>query len=343
MDADRLRHIQTWSLLTLAVIAAGAALHWLQPVVVPFILALFFAIALTPLVELAMRWLRLPRAAAVILTLVVAFVVLGGLGVLITKSMGQLAANLGVYQQRLEELLGEVVVAMDLEKLGVDTQQVLDSLVNMPSETIRGALTKTTSAIIDIVSDGVLVLIFLCFLLFGGSPGRSSASGTLAEGVTSTRRYIIAKALVSVVTGILVGLILWVLGVPLALGFGLMAFLLNFIPSIGSIVATLLPLPMILANPEISSLEAILAVVLPGLVQLTIGNGVEPRMMGRRFRLHPITILLALIFFGMLWGIVGMFLATPLTAVLRSFLERNEMTVPLGRLLSGHVDGRDKS
>jgi AI-2 transport protein TqsA len=152
------------------------------------------------------------------------------------------------------------------------------------------------------------------------------------------KRYIVTKLVVSAATGLLVGIILTVLRIDLALVFGLFAFLLNFIPSVGSIISTLLPLPVVLMSPEISPLAAVLAIALPAAVQFAIGNVIEPKVMGGSLDLHPITILLALIVWGMLWGVVGMLLATPLTAVMKILFERMELTAPVAELLAGRLD-----
>jgi AI-2 transport protein TqsA len=123
---------------------------------------------------------------------------------------------------------------------------------------------------------------------------------------------------------------------PLALVFGVMAFLLNFIPSIGSVIATLLPIPI--AIIQYDSVWAITAIVaLPGVIQLIIGNGIEPLVMGESLDLHPITVILSLIFWGLLWGIVGMFLATPIMAVLSIVLARFDETRPFAELLAGRL------
>ena len=100
----------------------------------------------------------------------------------------------------------------------------------------------------------------------------------------------------------LVGTVLAVLGIDLALVFGLFAFLLNFIPSVGSLIATLLPLPIVLMSPDVSVLVAVLAIGVPGGIQFTIGNVLEPKIMGDALDLHPVAILMALILWGMLWA-----------------------------------------
>ena len=136
-------------------------------------------------------------------------------------------------------------------------------------------------------------------------------------------------------TGLLVGLCLNLLGVELALVFGLFAFLLNFIPTVGSLISTFLPLPILLLNPEIGLATGIAAIFIPGTIHFTIGNVVEPLVMGDSLELHPVTILVALMVWGVLWGFVGMLLATPITAVMRILFGRMTQTQPLAELLSG--------
>jgi len=181
------------------------------------------------------------------------------------------------------------------------------------------------------------VLIFLFFLLAGASEVRKQ--GVRADVETKLQRYLLVQTAISAATGLLVGSVLGLLGIPLAMVFGLFAFLLNFIPSIGSVIATLLPLPMVLVGAEITPLVAVLAIALPAAIQFVLGNVVSPKVMGDSLELHPVTVLLALMLWGSLWGIVGMLLATPITAVMRMLFDRLDVTRPLARLMAGHFDG----
>ena len=113
-----------------------------------------------------------------------------------------------------------------------------------------------------------------------------------------------------------------------------MTFLLNFIPNIGSAVAMLLPVPVVLLTGEISVTTKIVALGLPALVQFLVGNVLEPKWMGSSLDLNPIVILLALIFWGVLWGPVGMLLSVPITAVLKILLQRLPYTRPVADLLA---------
>jgi AI-2 transport protein TqsA len=158
--------------------------------------------------------------------------------------------------------------------------------------------------------------------------------------------YLRVKVLASALTGSLVYVILRVIGIDLALVFGLASFFLNFIPNIGSVVAVLLPVPIILlagsdtveggvvVKEGVTMTGRVLAFGLPVVVQFLVGNVLEPKWMGTSLDLNPIVILLSLIFWGMLWGPIGMLLSVPITWILKALLERFSYTEPLARLLA---------
>ncbi len=338
--AQRERRIQNICLLILSAVAVAAALYWLRPVMVPFVLAVFLAMGLNPLVDVQVQRLHLPRPLAVVAVLVLAVLFFGAVATLVSASVGQLSANVDVYQEQITQLVERVAAWLPLERLGVTQETLRGPLTKIPIGTIGGMLLGTTNAILDLLSKGLLVLIFLIYLLSGGgSMRRGETTGVRGEIEARVERYIVAKALVSAATGILVGGVLMLLGIDLALVFGLFAFLLNFIPSVGSLISTLLPLPVVLVSPDVSLAVAIAAIAVPGAIQFVIGNVIEPRVIGNSLDLHPIAILMALIFWGMLWGIVGMLLATPITAVLKILFERLEATQPLAEVLAGRLGG----
>ncbi len=199
-------------------------------------------------------------------------------------------------------------------------------------------MTHLSSALMDLLSSAMMVLIFMFFLLLGDTAPTVRRHGVWNEIQSGIRSYIVTKTLISIVTGAVFGLVLWFFGIPLALVFGLLAFLLNFIPNIGPIIASVLPLPLILLHPDLSVVAMIVVIALTMAVQFISGNVIEPKIMGDSFQLHPIVILLTLMFWGMLWGIVGMFLATPITSALKVFLEEFEHTRPIARWLEGRFE-----
>ncbi len=335
---DREQRSQTICLLILTVIATAAALYWLRPVLMPFVVAVFFSMALTPVVDFQTRMLKVPAGIAVLFTLIVFFAGLSMLASLVSSSLAQLSSNASAYQAQILTLFEQARTSIPFERLGLDDSALpmdLQTLAKIPAKVIGGLFMRTTNAILDLISQGFIVLIFVFFLLSGGT-STPREPGTIQREIESRiKRYLVSQGLLSLVTGILVGTILMTLGVDLALVFGLFAFLLNFIPSIGSVIATLLPLPVVLVSPEIGTSQAILAIAVPGAVQFMIGNVISPRVMGDALDLHPVTILLGLMFWGALWGIVGMLLATPITAILKILMERFDVTAPLAELLAG--------
>lgn len=326
--------VQSICLLVLAVVAAGFGLRWLAPVLVPFALALFISVGLGLGVEFLVTRLRTPRTPAVFIVLALGLLLLGGVGSLIAASVRQLAADAPVYAAQLEQLSGRFD-ALWPGDTGIARGELAAEFWKLAAGSIGGLLADTAGSILGILSQSLLVLIFVIFLTLGGESGGRSGAGSLPEVRHRVERYLVAKAMISAMTGTLVGVILALLGIPLALSFGVLAFLLNFIPNVGSIVATLLPLPVVIVSPEVTPGAAALAIALPTLVQVVMGNVIEPRMLGDALDLHPVTILLSLILWGMLWGVVGMLLATPISAVLKIFLERFAGGRPFAELLAG--------
>jgi len=204
-------------------------------------------------------------------------------------------------------------------------------------EHFRMGLGQLSAALMDLLSSGLIVLIFMFFLLLGGSAATEKREGVWFEIESQIRNYIVTKAVISLFTGGLFGLVLWLFGIPLAFVFGVLAFLLNFIPNVGPVIASLLPMPLIFLNPDLSLVSMLTVATLAVVIQFASGNIAEPKIMGDSFELHPVAILLTLMFWGMIWGIVGMFLATPITAATKILLEKFELTRPIAELLAGHL------
>ncbi len=225
---------------------------------------------------------------------------------------------------------------------GIDTAgaQVAMDLASFRSaidRLIRLGLSHVSSALYEFFSTSVIVLIYVFFLILGSkdSPQLSPSIKAIDEQV---RGYLLLKTVISLVTGLAFGAALWLLGVPMALTFGLLAFLMNYIPNVGPVVASLLPVPFILLSPEGSIWWMILAITITMGIQIISGSVIEPKVMGESSDLHPVVVLLALMFWGMMWGITGMFLATPITAGMKIVLEGYPSTQPFADLLAGRFD-----
>ena len=313
------------------------ALFWLRPVMIPFILALFFTLILNPLIDIQMKKLKFPRILAIFSTLIIGVILLIGVGLLVSNSVEEMVMNSDQYEAQLKQTLNKLAAKSEHAPFGLNFKEMIQPALDDASNRVGGVIVGTMNAILGLLKQGVLVFIFILFLLLGSKKHEPSSNPDVIEGQRRIERYIATKFTLSALTGFLVGLILFALRIDLALVFGLFAFILNFIPSVGSIIATLLPIPVVLVTPEISPIAATLAILLPGVIQFLIGNIIEPKLMGESLDLHPVTILMALIFWGMIWGIVGMFLAVPLTAILKIILDKLDATKPLSNLLSGRI------
>jgi len=330
--ASREMRVQTVCLLVLATVAGAFALRWLRPVMIPFVLSLVISLGLGLCVETLQR-LRAPRALALPVVALLGLGALAGLGALLSASVAQLAANADLYGEQLGELLDRLYNGLPGEfRAMLGTEQ--ERLRSIPVETVGGLLTRIANAIVNLFSQSLLVLIFVLFLVTGGG-ARGRAAGIWGEVRVQVESYLVSKLLISAATGVLVGSALFLLGVPLAMAFGVMAFLLNFIPNVGSLISTLLPLPVVIVSPEVGPVAAVLAIVLPAAIQFAMGSVLEPKLVGDSLGLHPVAVLIGLIVWGMLWGVVGMLLATPMTAVLKMLLSKFSGSRPLAQLLAG--------
>lgn len=334
---DTEARIQTVCLIIICTIAVGLALFWLKTVVVPFVVAIFASMVLGPAIEFQTRHLKFPRTIALVATISLAFVLAATVGGLIASSVSEFASNAGDYEEQLSRIVQRANEMGILHKLGIDPDADINFFSLVPLGTLKGTVLGLTSGFTNLISKGFLIMLFTLFILAGSEAQQVNQDSLIEEIQASVKRYVVAKVLLSGATGVSVFAILSVLGVPFAGSFGAFAFLLNFIPSIGSIIATVLPLPILLFDPNISMTTMVLALALTGMVQMAIGNVIEPKLIGKSLDLHPITVLLALMFWGMIWGFDGMILSVPIMSVIKIIFDKTEMTAPLGHMLAGRL------
>jgi AI-2 transport protein TqsA len=239
------------------------------------------------------------------------------------------------YSEQVTRLFKRLFVELHDHNIHVDQALITAELKSH----LPGMITAAAGTVSTLFSNGLLIVFFVVFLMIGRNPHKRR-TGIYAQIESAIRGYITTVTAISLVIGVLVAVILWGLGMRMAWLFGLLAFLLNFIPNIGPIVACLLPIPVALTQFE-DPWRIVAVVALPGMVHLIIGNFIEPRLMGKGLELHPVTVLLALAFWGLLWGVIGMVLAVPIVATLRIVLSRFATTRPLGHLLAGRLPGTE--
>ncbi|QGQ23884.1 AI-2E family transporter [Gimesia benthica] len=225
------------------------------------------------------------------------------------------------------------------EKMGVDLNKLQKMTTDYMKQFLKEVAFSTMQTALSFTTTSFFVAIFVIFLLAGRDPQAVVKNKLYFEIEQKIRSYITTKLIISLVTGILVGVTLSLFGLELALVFAILTFLLNFIPSVGSLIATLLPIPVAVAQFSDSPWTIAGVILIPGGIQMAIGNGIEPKIMGEGLQLHPVTVLLALSFWTLLWGPIGAILAVPITAGIRIVLMRFESGQTAGNLLAGILPG----
>lgn len=333
---DEQARIITTCLIILTTIALAGALLYTRDVMIPFVLAVFITYMVSPLVDMLQLRLRMPRIISISIAMFIICAVTYIIASLIVYSIQSVLENQDLYQQRLVAMIDQLVEWLDGFDIDIKQEEILlqiqDGIRNLP---ISWWLRYLAGQAMNVITKGGLVLIFAVFLLLGRNPRRIK-TGLYAEIDSKVRKYLLTKMAISATTAIIVGLIFWIMKLDLALVFAVLTFLLNFIPSLGSIIATLLPLPVAFIQYD-SVLPVILILALPGAVQLIIGNFLDPKLLGYSLNLHPVVVILSLVFWGLLWGPVGMVLAAPIMAVLRIVLARIETTRPIADVLIGRL------
>ncbi|WP_063796471.1 AI-2E family transporter [Chondromyces crocatus] len=287
----------------------------------------FLAILATPLVNW-LRRRRVPDVLAVGLVMLLVLMFLSGLAGVVGGSLNSLVAEMPRYQERFNALVTSVTSVLEDRGVEVSASRVR-GLMDL-SATI-GFVGGTVAQLASVLSDTFLVFLTVVFLLFEGVvlPAKlraalgeaSSDLGRYSKIITEIHQYVVIKTYISLAAGVLVWLMLWMLGVDFALLWGLITFLLHFIPNIGAIVAGVPP--VLLALIQYGLGRAMVVLVGFTVICMIFGNIVEPRVMGRRLGLSTLVVFLSLLVWGWLWGGMGMLLSVPLTMILKIVLENS--------------------
>jgi predicted PurR-regulated permease PerM len=324
-----------------AFIIVVAGMRAAGSLLVPFFLSLFIAIICTPLLTMMKRY-KLPTGVS-ILGIILIMVVAGiFIGAIVGSSINSFTAEIPVYQARLVQLslgLQEWLVGM-----GVEIDSELWKEVVNPSAALTMA-GNTLSSFGNIMTDGFLILLTVMFILAEevnfidkfrhASNSSEKTIKALNQFAESINTYMAIKTLVSFATGLLVMVALMLIGVDYPVLWGLLAFLLNFIPTFGSILAAVPP--VLLAIVQLGFGEALMTAGLYVAVNIIVGNVLEPRFMGRGLDLSSLVVFLSLVFWGWILGPVGMLLSVPLTIMVKIALESSSDTQWIGVMLGGNV------
>jgi predicted PurR-regulated permease PerM len=341
-------------LAVITFILSAGVLKLTSSVVLPFTIALLLALVTSPFVAFLGKY-RVPRIVSIILVLIFLLGGLGFIGIVLFSSGRALVTLYPKYEARLTEIY---VWAARLFELSYDDQ--LSFFQNLWSQIgirnwVRIITLSFSNNFFLFLKDALMVALFMVFLIFEAvffkekldKAFEGERAGQIkkisADLMTQITRYLSIKFIISLVTGVVVGIGLRIVGVEFAVVWGIIQFILNFIPTIGSIaigvIITFFSLIQFWPEPA--------PVIATGIIMLgtnmILGSILEPKIMGDNLGLSPLVVLLSLMIWGWLWGFVGLILAVPMTVIVKIVCENIPMLEPISILLGSHKAAQAKT
>ena len=313
-----------------AIIIVIAGLMQAQTIVIPILLSLFISIVCTqPILWLNKR--KVPFTVAVFIVLIGILLIFTLIGSLIGESLSAFAKDAPKYEDSLKTIFNDIMVQLNQRGIQIKSDQFLQVLD--PKKIINFSA-NMVGQLGGIMSNSFLIMLITIFILLeiNGFALKvkviESKHGNSLKYFNkigdSIRNYLSIKTIVSLLTGILIAIYLYIIGVDYAILWGTIAFMLNYIPNIGSIIAAVPT--MLLALVQLGIGGMIWTGVGYLVVNLVVGNIVEPKVMGKGLGLSTLVVFLSLVFWGYIFGSVGMFLSVPLTMTIKIILESDQKT-----------------
>ncbi|MDZ7371688.1 MAG: AI-2E family transporter [candidate division KSB1 bacterium] len=323
---------------TAAIVIIIAGMKAASGIIVRFLLALLLSFVFSP-IFFRLNRLGLPEWLSMLLVFVIITLFGIGLTVGIGSSITDFSESLPIYQENLQNMLDNTITF--LHDIGIQASEEQMLKIFDPN-VIMNLLGNLLKSLTGMLSDSVLILLMVIFMLLEAYSvplkvkqiwgEESQLLGDINLFVLGMQRYLFLKTLISLATGFFVWLGLVLIGVDFALLWGLIAFLLNFIPTIGSIIAAVPPL--ILSLFQMGWLPFLEVSALYLAVNNVIGSFLEPRIMGKDLNLSTFVVFFCVIFWGWVLGPVGMLLAVPLTMSVKMILERKPTTRWMAHMLA---------
>lgn len=324
-----------------AIIVVIAGLKQAAPLIVPFLLSVFIAVISFPFMSKLQQG-GLPKALSLTVVILVVLSIGIGVTVLIGTSMTDFSQMLPVYQQKISAEWSAVLSW--LNEHGIHVTDTIKETID-PAAAV-GLLSAILKGFGNVLTNSFLIILTVIFILVEAagltqkiialnSAGLSEESTFSKIFVEKLRNYMSMKTIISMLTGVVIGLAMWVIGVDYPVLWGVLAFMFNFVPNIGSIIAAVPA--VILAVIQLGIGPAIAVVVVYLAVNVLIGSFIEPKYMGKGLGLSTLVVFVSLVFWGWVLGPVGMLLSVPLTITVKLALDSKPETQWWGHLL-GPID-----
>ena len=339
MKLERAAFAMIVVILSFYVLYIGQAL--LLPLVIAGAIAYLISILAHGISAIKIQGVGVPKALSMVVALGVILLGIGFIINLITVNITSVIKEAPGYQQNIEALIQKGYTAAGVEEVP-NLQEMIDQI------DLGAYLQNFGRTIRSLVSSTGIIIVYLLFLLLEqrtfpskikaiiqNRSKQKDAFELIDKMRSDVRTYVAIKVLTSATTGILSFIVLHFVGVDFASFWAVLIFLLNFIPTIGSIIATAFPSVLTLVQFDTMG-PFIITISVLSAIQFCIGSLVEPKLMGNRLNLSPIVILLSLGLWGSIWGIPGMFLCVPITVIAMIICSYFPTTRPIAVLLSGN-------
>ena len=319
-----------------SVIIVLAGVKFAASIIVPFLLSLFIAIILSPSYNF-FKSKGLPDILALTIVMAVFLLFLALIAKLIGTSVHDFSANINTYSVKLTAYYQSL--SHFGENFGIEIPaNEISSLIN--SKQLMHFFTSLIESLGSIFTNGFVVILTVVFMLLESkhfiskvryADSDAKTMNHINQIFTQIKSYMVIKALISLLTGFIVWAFLSFMGTDYAFLWGVLAFLFNFVPNIGSIIAAV---PAVLITlVQLGGLSSLVVAVFYVIVNVGIGSVLEPKVMGKGLGLSTLVVFLSLIFWGWLLGIVGMLLSIPLTIMAKIVFAANEDTKWIAVLL----------
>lgn len=332
-------------ILFIAIIIAFAVLKIAASVIIPLVIAIMLSFVLEPLIAMLNKKLHIPKFLCIILIMVIAIIVIFFVGTLIVNSFRTILIQYPRYEERFM-IIYESIASMFNLPFNAEIS-LFNNLWDQASvrNFVQDLTLSLSNSLLQFLKNGFIVFLFMFFFLsemrFFSEKFKVALSNILPNNMRSmlrdiasqTSRYISVKFYVSLLTGVLVYIYTLLIGLDFPVIWAFIAFIMNFIPNFGSIISGLLTSLFSLAQfwPEPGPVIITVTVVL--LINVILGNIVEPKIQGRNLGLSPFVLIVSLSIWGWLWGFAGMVLAVPIMVVIKIICENIDMLYPVSVLL----------
>lgn len=326
---EKLAPINNICLMILAGTAATAVLVYTKSILMPFVIALFISMVASTLADKMKRNWHVPYTLGLIISLA-AFLALIVTSVLfISNSIESFVNGADTYADRLNDTLDWFLGHARKYGVNINAQFALETAAKLP---VFNFVKSLGGMLMSIITNLMLITLFVIFIFMGkAAEEKVSIVGNIQQQISF---YLLIKIFVSFLAAICTWVVLAFIKTELASMLAVLTFVLNFIPNVGPFIATALPLPVLFLQYGFDWHIA-LALCLLTAIHFVIGNILETKWLGKGMDLDPIIVLACLIFWALVWGIMGALLAVPLTAIIKMIFEKNETTRPLANLLAG--------